>query len=78
MAPTWAENTIFALVDDGNEMFIGRYIMEKREWEVLLPVSLFQEKLDEQIDASLFRNFRMMIRWHMPRNTSWEAGVSTN
>lgn len=60
MAPTWAENTIFALVDDGNEMFIGRYIMEKGEWEVLLPVSLFQEKLDEQIDASLFRNFRMM------------------
>lgn len=59
VAPVWLDNIVIAVFIDGNEPFIGKYMMEECEYEVLLPISQFQEELDEQIEISQFSNLRI-------------------
>lgn len=59
VSPVWSEDFILAVFNDGKEEFIGKYVMEEGEREVLLPVSWFQEKMGRNIEISLFSNLRI-------------------
>lgn len=59
VSPVWSEDFILAVFNDGKEEFIGRYVIEEDDWEILLPVSRFQEKMGRNIEISLFSNLRI-------------------
>lgn len=59
VSPAWSENYILAIIYDGEDEFIGKYVMEEGAWENLMSVSWFYKETGRQIERSLFSNFRL-------------------